>query len=143
MIVYLDTSSLVKLYVLEEDSHAVEKLVESSDVVATSLIAYAEARSAFARRLREDVFSVEEYRLILSRFDQDWDNCLKIGITGELVRRAGDLAEKHGLRGFDAIHLSSAISFREELSFPVYFSCSDKKLQNASGIENLLQPKQV
>jgi len=143
MIVYLDTSSLVKLYVLEEDSHAIEKLVESSDVVATSLIAYAEARSAFARRLREDVFSVEEYRLILSRFDQDWDNCLKIGITGELVRRAGDLAEKHGIRGFDAIHLSSAISFREELSFPVYFSCSHKKLQNASGIENLLQPEQV
>jgi predicted nucleic acid-binding protein len=143
MIVYLDTSSLVKLYVLQEDSHAVEKLVESSDVVATSLIAYAEARSAFARRLREDVFSVEEYRLILSRLDQDWDNCLKIGITGELVRRAGDLSEKHGIRGFDAIHLSSAISFREELSFPVYFSCSDKKLQNASGIENLLQPEQI
>lgn len=141
MIVYLDTSSLVKLYVLEENSHAVEKLVESSDVVATSLIAYAEARSAFARRLREDVFSIEEYRLILSRFDQDWDNCLKIGITGDLVRRAGDLAEKHGLRGFDAIHLSSAIIFREELSFPVYFSCSDKKLQNASGMENLLQPE--
>ena len=140
MIVYLDTSSLVKLYVLEEDSHTIEKLVESSDVVATSLIAYAEARSAFARRLREDIFSNDEYRQILSRFDQDWENCLRIGVTGDLVRRAGDLAEKHGLRGFDAIHLSSAITFREELSYPVYFSCSDLKLQNASRVENLMQP---
>jgi len=143
MIVYLDTSSLVKLYVLEEDSYIVENLVESSDVVATSLIAYAEARSAFARRLRENAFSIDEYRQILPRFDQDWENCLRIGITGDLVRRAGNLAEKHGLRGFDAIHLSSAITFREELSFPVYFSCSDRKLQNASYVENLMQPEQT
>jgi len=143
MIVYLDTSSLVKLYVLEEDSHTIEKMVESSDVVATSLIAYAEARSAFARRFREDVFSIDEYRQILARFDQDWENCLRIGVTSDLVRRAGDLAEKHGLRGFDAIHLSSAIMFREELSFPVYFSCSDQKLQNASRMENLMQPEQM
>jgi predicted nucleic acid-binding protein len=140
MIVYLDTSSLVKLYVLEDESNAVEKLVESADVVATSLIAYAEARSAFARRLREDVYSAEEYRQILSRFDQDWNNCLKIGITVGLVRRAGNLAEEHALRGFDAIHLSSALTLREELSFPVYFSCADTKLQNASRMEKLLQP---
>ena len=141
MIVYLDTSSLVKLYIMEEDSHTIEKLVESSEVVATSLIAYAEARSAFARRLREDVFSHDEYRQILSSFDKDWENCLRIGLTGDLVRRAGDLAEKHGLRGFDAIHLSSAITFREELSFPVYFSCADQKLQKASRMENLMQPE--
>lgn len=141
MIVYLDTSSLVKLYVQEEDSNAIEKLVGSSEVVATSLIAYAEARSAFARRLREDVYSIDEYRKIILRFDQDWENCLRLGVTGDLIRRAGDLAEKHGLRGFDAIHLSSAITFREELSFPVYFSCSDHKLQNASRMENLMQPE--
>ncbi len=141
MIVYLDTSSLVKLYVLEEDSDSIAKLVESSDVVATSLIAYAEARSAFARRFREDAFSNDDYRQILSRFDLDWENCLRIGVTSDLVRRAGDLAEKHGIRGFDAVHLSSAILFREELSFPVYFSCSDQKLQNASRMENLMQPE--
>lgn len=141
MVVYLDTSSLVKLYVQEEDSNAIEKLVGSSEVVATSLIAYAEARSAFARRSKEDVYSIDEYRQIILRFDQDWENYLRIGVTGDLVRRAGDLAEKYRLRGFDAIHLSSAIMFREELSFPVYFSCSDQKLQNASRMENFMQPE--
>ncbi|MBE9540835.1 MAG: type II toxin-antitoxin system VapC family toxin, partial [Proteobacteria bacterium] len=53
MVIYLDTSSLVKLYVEEEDSSKVADLVRSSKVIATSLIAYAEARSAFARRYRE------------------------------------------------------------------------------------------
>jgi hypothetical protein len=50
------------------------------------------------------------------------------------------LAEKHGLRGFDAIHLSSALTLRQELSAPVIFSCSDLKLQKASQLEELYQP---
>ena len=49
MILYLDTSALVKLYVREHGSAAVRALVERADVVATSVVAYAEARAAFAR----------------------------------------------------------------------------------------------
>ena len=33
-----------------------------------------------------------------------------IGIDGALARSAGELAELHGLRGYDAVHLASAIS---------------------------------
>jgi uncharacterized protein len=33
-----------------------------------------------------------------------------IGIDGALARSAGELAERHGLRGYDAVHLASAIS---------------------------------
>jgi uncharacterized protein with PIN domain len=52
MIAYLDPSSLVKMYVEEKGSTAIADLVESSKVTATSLVAYAEARAAFARRFR-------------------------------------------------------------------------------------------
>ena len=60
MIVYLDTSSLVKLYVEEDESSKVDALVKSSEITATSLVAYAEARAAFARRSREKAESDDQ-----------------------------------------------------------------------------------
>ena len=142
MVVYLDTSSLVKLYVEEEDSPSIAALVRSSRVTATSLIAYTEARAAFARRFRENAFTPDEYRDLISVFDKDWENYLIVRVTKELVRLAGDLTEKHGLRAFDAIHLSSAIILRAEISGPLIFSCSDRRLQQASKAEDLDQPEQ-
>jgi len=52
---------------------------------------------------------------------------------------AGNLAEKYALRGFDSIHLASALKLREELSSPVTFSCFDDNLQKASKREGLEQ----
>ena len=143
MVVYLDTSSLVKLYVEEEDSPRIADLVKSSKVTATSLIAYTEARAAFARRFRENAFTPDEYRHLISVFDKDWENYLIVRVTKELVRLAGNLAEKHGLRAFDAIHLSSAVTLRAEISAPLIFSCSDRKLQQASNVEDLDQPVDI
>ena len=142
MVVYLDTSSLVKLYVEEEDSPKIADLVRSSKATATSLIAYTEARAAFARRFRENAFTPGEYKHLISVFDKDWENYLIVRVTKELVRLAGNLAEKHSLRAFDAIHLSSAIILRSEISAPLIFSCSDRKLQQASNLEDLDQPEQ-
>jgi predicted nucleic acid-binding protein len=36
-----------------------------------------------------------------------------IGIDGALAHFAGELAERHGLRGYDAVHLASAISVED------------------------------
>ena len=55
MILYLDTSALVKLYVEEENSSTVEHMVSKARIVATHLIAYVEAQAAFARLQREGV----------------------------------------------------------------------------------------
>ena len=114
MILYLDTSSLVKLYVEEAASADVEDLVGSAEIAGTSLIAYAEARAAFARRLRENAFSSKDYSRLCSQFELDWENFLTIHVTREIVRMAGDLAEKHSLRGYDAVHLASAVMLREK-----------------------------
>jgi hypothetical protein len=89
----------------------------------------------------ERAFTANEYRLLLSSLNEDWGNYLILKVTNELVRRAGDLAEKHALRGFDAIHLSSAVNLCQDFSAPVVFSCSDRKLQKASELEDLEQPQ--
>ena len=46
MTLYVDTSSLVKLYVTEVGSEVVRQLTENASVVATSVVAYAETRAA-------------------------------------------------------------------------------------------------
>ena len=139
MILYLDTSSLVKLYVEEKESSKVDALVKSSKVTATSLVAYAEARAAFARRFREKAFTSNEYDRIKEFFNKDWPRYLILNVTENMIRLAGNLAEKHALRGFDSIHLASALTLRREISPPIVFSCFDDNLQKASDKEGLDQ----
>ena len=139
MILYLDTSSLVKLYVEEDESSKVDALVKSSEVTATSLVAYAEARAAFARRFREKAFTSDEYNRMKEFFNKDWSSYLVLSVTEDMIKLAGNLAEKHALRGFDSIHLASALTLRQKLSSPIVFSCFDDKLQKASERENLDQ----
>lgn len=70
MILYLDTSSLVKLYIQEEESPQVRQLVDAADVIATSVVAFPEARSAFARLARESKITSEQLAEVkFSSFD--------------------------------------------------------------------------
>ncbi|MFH1983728.1 MAG: type II toxin-antitoxin system VapC family toxin [Pseudomonadota bacterium] len=140
MILYLDTSSLVKLYVEEKGSGQVAEMVDRAEVSATSMIAYAEARAAFARRFREASISSKDYKKLRRGFASDWQNFLSIHVTDALVRLAGNLAEKHRLRGFDAVHLASALTLKEKLATAITFSCFDTVLQDASRREQLTQP---
>ena len=52
MILYLDTSALVKLYVPETDSATIKQLVDTAEMPSMSRIAYVEARAAFAPEAR-------------------------------------------------------------------------------------------
>lgn len=112
MILYLDTSALVKIYVEEEGTEAVERAVEEAEWVATSVVAYAEARSALARRERDGALSSEGYREAVASLDEEWETYEGLSVTESVARLAGDLAERHALRGFDAIHLASALLVR-------------------------------
>lgn len=137
MILYLGTSSLVKLYVAEIETAAVKRLVNAAEVVATSSLAYVEARAAFARKRRERDVSIKDYRDLLQDFDHDWESYLIVEVSNVLVKLAGRLAEKHALRGYDAVHLASAVTIRREGDRPVSFSCFDARLSRAARREGL------
>ena len=135
MILYLETSSLVKLYVREPDSDAVRQWVGAADVVATSILAYAEARAAFARKRREKGISDAAYKSVKTALEQDWPSYFILGLAGQTVKTAGDLAEKHALRGFDALHLASALDLRVSGASPVRFLTADSRLRDAARAE--------
>jgi predicted nucleic acid-binding protein len=137
VILYLDTSSLIKLYVPEPESAAVKRLVDAAEVIATSRIAYAEARAALARKRRERGVSPADYRTIAQDFDHDWESYFVVDVSDGLVKLGGSLAEKHALRGFDAIHLASAMTIRKQGDRPVSFSCYDARLSRAARREGL------
>jgi len=137
LILYLDTSGLVKIYVEETKSADVRENAKRAEGLATSRIAYAEARAAFARKHRERGLSRADYRSVVADLDQDWDDYFIVDVSQSLVRAAGILAENHALRGADAIHLASAVTLSKQVGESIRFLCFDGRLATAARKENL------
>ncbi|MDN5347320.1 MAG: uncharacterized protein PWP65_884 [Clostridia bacterium] len=131
MICYLDTSALVKLYVYEEGSEIVRKLVDAASVVATSKVAYPEARAALARGFREGLLKEKDYHEVVVALQNDWLKYLALEVSDSLVWLAGELAEKHRLRGFDAIHLAAAVTLKTQVKSRIVAACWDMRLWEA------------
>ncbi len=68
MILYLDTSSLVKLYVEEEHSGIVRNWVADANALVSLVIAYPEALSAFSRRHRAGELDADGFVGVVERF---------------------------------------------------------------------------
>lgn len=135
MILYLDTSSLVKLYVEEDGSDVVREWVEEAEAVATSRVTYPEALSAFTRRWNRGDLTDEEMSLARESLAGDWPIFILLPVD---ERRAGGLVIEHLLRGFDAVHLAAAKDLSE--LFPaeeVVFSAFDGALLRAARSEGL------
>ncbi len=137
MNLYLDTSSLFKLYVEELGSRAIEALASRAETVHTSRVAYAEFRGSIARARRDRRVLDIAYSEALADFENSWLTYSIKEVTEPLVHLAGDLAAKHFLRGFDAIHLASAVTLQQELGEPITFSASDDRLMEAARAEGL------
>ena len=137
MILYLDTSALVKLYVEEVYSDQVIKQAGRTEISATSRIAYVETLSGIARKLRDGDMSRKEHEVLLEEFENDWNNFLVIEVTEEICRISGELLRSPLLRAFDAIHLASAVLLRRKIKEDVWFSSFDKLLNVAAQAEGL------
>ena len=132
MILYLDTSAWVKLYVQEPGSRELRAYTNKAETLATSVVAYPEARAAFARIKAQGISTEAKHQQRLARLNLDWENMLRIELVPAVVRTAGDLADVHGLRGFDSIHLASALWLKERTSSPLYFAVFDQRLRVAA-----------
>lgn len=96
---------------LEEDGSrlADEVWARSSQCVASRLV-YAEARAALAAAHRGGRIDHNSLRTAVGNLEAACDAMLLIGVDWPLARHAGELAEQHALRGYDAVHLATAMA---------------------------------
>lgn len=105
-------------------------------LLVTSLLTFAETRAAFAKAQRMNALSASAVTWATARFIQDWSHVDVLGVDEALVVLAGELASRHGLRGYDAVHLASALRVAGA-GQPVLFASFDLRLTNAAAAEGL------
>ena len=108
MIAYFDTSAIIPLIINEPSSDRCNRMWDESSRVVSVRLLYPEARAALAKAERmgrlsatQRAAAVVELETIITQVDH-------IEVTEPLAHRAGELAQAHGLRGYDAVHLAAA-----------------------------------
>jgi predicted nucleic acid-binding protein len=136
-VIYLDTSALVKRFVDEKGSRLVQSLVHAENAVATAKIAYAEIFAGLTRKLREGKLSNAQYSLACRQFESDWHAYVRVELQDDILHLARDLIHRHPLKGFDAVHLASALRLKIALGEEMKFAAADKNLLKAAQAEKL------
>ena len=128
MILYLDASALVKRYVAEAGSAEVGAAISQAVVTGTALVSRAEVAAALGKAVRVDALTQEEALAALQVFRNDWVDLVRIQLTEMVIARADLLAWDHGLRGYDAVQLASALAWQDALGEAVTLATFDRHL---------------
>jgi predicted nucleic acid-binding protein len=120
LIGYLDTSALVKLFVLEQGSREVDEIASRADALATSVVAYAEARASFARLLREGLTTARKHGERVAKLNSDWERYVRIELTPALARSSGETAEATGCVALIRSIWQARFRCEIESRFPLY-----------------------
>ena len=137
MIIYFDTSALLKKYFKEDYTDDVIGLWKESTSIITSNITYAESMASINRKKTEAGANKNIIKKIIKSFNADWDSFIKVNVNDDLNSIIARLTRDHPLRGFDAIHLASAMIMSENIHDNYLFACFDKKLLGAAKKEGL------
>ena len=137
MISYLDTSAIVKFYISEAGSQKVRQVFDLSDVLATCCITYVETISTFTRINNEKKLNDSDYENIVLNFKKDWEDLFVLKIDNTIIKTAGQFIESYQIKGYDSIHLASAVILGKRINQIINFCCWDNKLNEAALKENL------
>lgn len=137
MIIYFDTSALVKKYFNENYSSEVIDLWINSTAIITSAITYAETVASFCRKKRDVQIENKIFQGIIKTFTNDWDSFIRFNVNDDLNIMIENLSKKYFLRGFDAIHLATALIAKEKIQDDYVFACFDRSLLKAARNENM------
>jgi predicted nucleic acid-binding protein len=108
LIVYFDTSAILPIVIEEPSSLAASRLWDEADRAVSSRLVYVEGRAALAMAHRMKRVDGRGLRAGVEELEALYEQVDAVEVTGDLVREAGALAERFGLRGYDAVHLASA-----------------------------------
>ena len=132
MIAYLDASALVKRYLVERGSRETIAVTGASEMIATSIVSRAEVAAALAKAARSGLVTQNVARNAQRLFAGDWPDLVRVPVTEALVERADGLAWEHGLRGYDAVQLASALAWQESVGEEIVVATFDQQLWEAA-----------
>ena len=103
MTAYVDSSALLKRYLIEPDSKRGQSLFDEDVDLVTSRITIVEVRRALGL-----LASAVERVLTRANFARDLESISIIEVDALVCAEAASIAEETGLRSLDSIHVASA-----------------------------------
>ena len=140
---YFDTSALLKLYIEEQGTEEVLRLVEGPTphnmaIVGTTVL---ECRSAIRRRERSGEISTLDADLAIDRIENDaLSRYFVQPLTEAVFSEARRLIDVRPLKALDALQLAGCLSIRTSVALPMTFICADTRLCDAAiqeGVETI------
>jgi predicted nucleic acid-binding protein len=128
--VYLDASALVKLLLVEPGAETVGQILRRAQRITGSTLLYAEMVAGLAAGARAGRLTKRNHALALRRGIEVWDRARQVELKWPIARAAGALAERHGLRAADAVHLATALAVNDPRLVMVTW---DRRLHEAAG----------
>jgi predicted nucleic acid-binding protein len=138
--VFADSSAIVKLYADEAGAD----LVGGLDSLVIAELARVELPAALWRKQRTGELTAVDAQVLVADFEADY-----FGVDGqpprfaaviaaaEFLDVAARLVATHGLRAYDAIQLSCALTAQTVLGKPIAFAAFDDQLRAAAAAEGL------
>jgi predicted nucleic acid-binding protein len=136
---FLDTSAVVKRYVLETGTAWIHALTDpaAGNMHCIARITRAETVAAITRRERGGHIIPPDAINALMDFDHDFtQQYLIVSMSDAIIDRAAILARTHALRGYDAVQLASALEVWEQIPTTVLIS-GDGELNAAAIAEGM------
>ena len=96
---------------------------------ASSVLAYPEARAALAAARRAGRLTARAHDRAVAELEALDAELMIVGVKEALARRAGELADERALRGYDAVHLASALALGPDETI---LATWDRDLSNAA-----------
>ena len=141
---FFDSSSLMKRFAKEQGTNWVLNIFrkKSNHRINIAEITYVEIISALSRRHRGNTISTTNFQRSLNRFRKLFRNKFFVTpIDLKIIEEAGFLAEKHYLRGYDAVQLASALEVQKTRqsvgASSIIFVSADNALNLAATSEGL------
>lgn len=142
---FVDSSALVKRYFSEIGSVWVLELFNPTfgNEVFIAAVSGVEIVAAIARRSRGGSISATDATTVCNQLRSDLETDYQIiEITESIINNGMTLAQKHGLRGYDAIQLAAGCAVNTlsiaHNAAPIIFVSADKELNSAASIEGLV-----
>ncbi len=114
MVYYFDSSSAVKRYAPEKGSGWVKALIDpaAENVIYLGQIGVVEIAAALSKKVRTRELTQENCEAALQLFLTDVQNeeYVTASVSDPIIQLAVELTKRHPLRGYDAVHLATAIS---------------------------------